>query len=68
VLTASCPELEVTPSGYIATDDQGMTNLPGVFAGGDIVRGTATVILAMGDGKRIAATIDDYLGALEPAG
>jgi NADPH-dependent glutamate synthase beta subunit-like oxidoreductase len=38
-----------------------MTNLPGVFAGGDIVRGSATVILAMGDGKRIAATIDAYL-------
>jgi glutamate synthase (NADPH/NADH) small chain len=38
-----------------------MTNLPGVFAGGDIVRGSATVILAMGDGKRIAATIDNYL-------
>jgi glutamate synthase (NADPH/NADH) small chain len=61
VLTASCPELGLTPDGYIATDDGGMTNLPGVFAGGDIVRGTATVILAMGDGKRIAATIDDYL-------
>jgi glutamate synthase (NADPH/NADH) small chain len=38
-----------------------MTNLAGVFAGGDIVRGSATVILAMGDGKRIAATIDNYL-------
>ena len=38
-----------------------MTNLPGVFAGGDIVRGSATVILAMGDGKRIARAIDDYL-------
>ena len=38
-----------------------MTNLPGVFAGGDIVRGSATVILAMGDGKRIAGAIDDYL-------
>jgi glutamate synthase (NADPH/NADH) small chain len=38
-----------------------MTNLPGVFAGGDIVRGTATVILAMGDGKRITTAIDDYL-------
>ena len=38
-----------------------MTNLPGVFAGGDIVRGSATVILAMGDGKRIAGMIDAYL-------
>jgi glutamate synthase (NADPH/NADH) small chain len=38
-----------------------MTSLPGVFAGGDIVRGSATVILAMGDGKRIAGSIDAYL-------
>ena len=38
-----------------------MTSMPGVFAGGDIVRGAATVILAMGDGKRAAASIDAYL-------
>ena len=38
-----------------------MTSMPGVFAGGDIVRGAATVILAMGDGKRAAAAIDHYL-------
>jgi hypothetical protein len=38
-----------------------MTSMPGVFAGGDIVRGAATVILAMGDGKRSAASIDAYL-------
>ena len=38
-----------------------MTSLPGVFAGGDIVRGSATVILAMGDGKRSAAAIDRWL-------
>jgi glutamate synthase (NADPH) small chain len=61
LLTASCPELALTDRGYVATDEHGMTNLPGVFAGGDIVRGTATVILAMGDGKRIAGAIDGYL-------
>jgi glutamate synthase (NADPH) small chain len=61
VLTASCPELALSAAGYITADERGMTNLPGVFAGGDIVRGTATVILAMGDGKRIAGAIDDYL-------
>lgn len=61
LLTASCPELRLTPSGNIATDDRGTTNLPGVFAGGDIVRGSATVILAMGDGKRAAGNIHDYL-------
>ena len=38
-----------------------MTSLPGVFAGGDIVRGAATVILAMGDGKRAAGAIDRWL-------
>jgi glutamate synthase (NADPH/NADH) small chain len=35
--------------------------MSGVFAGGDIVQGAATVILAMGDGRRAAAGIDDYL-------
>jgi glutamate synthase (NADPH/NADH) small chain len=38
-----------------------MTSMPGVFAGGDIVRGGATVILAMGDGKKAAAAIDKFL-------
>ncbi len=61
LLTSSSPDLALTDRGYLAADAQGMTNLPGVFAGGDIVRGSATVILAMGDGKRIAGTIHDYL-------
>jgi len=38
-----------------------MTSIPGVFAGGDIVRGAATVILAMGDGKKTAAAMHEYL-------
>ena len=42
-----------------------MTSIPGVFAGGDIVRGAATVILAMGDGKRAAAAIDRYFDRLD---
>jgi glutamate synthase (NADPH/NADH) small chain len=61
LLTATCPELKLDPSGNIEVDDDQMTSLPGVFAGGDIVRGGATVILAMGDGKRAAASIDKYL-------
>jgi glutamate synthase (NADPH/NADH) small chain len=65
LLTASAPELEVTERGYIVTDDHGATSVPGVFAGGDIVRGAATVILAMGDGKRSAASIDAYLHGLD---
>jgi glutamate synthase (NADPH/NADH) small chain len=61
LLTATCPELQLNRRGNIVVDENGMTNLPGVFAGGDIVRGSATVILAMGDGKRAAASIDKYL-------
>ena len=38
-----------------------MNNIPGVFAGCDIVRGAATVILAMGDGKRAAQAMDHWL-------
>ncbi len=61
LLTSSSPDLALTSRGYLAADEHGMTNLPGVFAGGDIVRGSATVILAMGDGKRIAGAIHEYL-------
>ena len=61
LLTATAPDLEVNEYGYIETDEYGMTSMPGVFAGGDIVRGAATVILAMGDGKRAAAAIDRWL-------
>jgi len=67
LLTVSASDLAVNEWGYITTDEFGMTNLPGVFAGGDIVRGAATVILAMGDGKRAARAIDAYLrGAWPP--
>jgi glutamate synthase (NADPH) small chain len=61
LLTATCPDLKLNRYGNILVNDQGMTSLPGVFAGGDIVRGAATVILAMGDGKRAAQAIDGYL-------
>jgi glutamate synthase (NADPH) small chain len=61
LLTATCPELKLNKWGNIEVDDNGMTNLPGIFAGGDIVRGAATVILAMGDGKRAARAMDNYL-------
>jgi glutamate synthase (NADPH/NADH) small chain len=61
ILTASAPDLEMNEWGYLVTDEHGMTSLPGVFAGGDIVRGAATVILAMGDGKRAAAAMDSWL-------
>jgi len=61
LLTATCPELKLNKWGNIIVDDQGMTSLPGVFAGGDIVRGAATVILAMGDGKRAGRTMHEWL-------
>jgi len=66
LLTGSAPELQVNEWGYMITDEFGMTSMPGVFAGGDIVRGAATVILAMGDGKRAAAAIDSYLRGIWP--
>ena len=61
LLTATAPDLKLNKWGNVVADDEGQTSIPGVFAGGDIVRGGATVILAMGDGKRAAAAIDLYL-------
>jgi glutamate synthase (NADPH/NADH) small chain len=54
-------KIETERWGNIKTDDDGRTNVPGVFAGGDIATGAATVILAMGAGKRAARAIDEYL-------
>jgi glutamate synthase (NADPH/NADH) small chain len=67
LLTSTCPDLKLNKWGNIIVDDKGMTSLPGVFAGGDIVRGAATVILAMGDGKRAAKAMDDYLRSAAPS-
>jgi glutamate synthase (NADPH/NADH) small chain len=66
LLTSTAPDLAVNQWGYIVTDEFGMTSMPGVFAGGDIVRGAATVILAMGDGKRAAKAMNAYLAGLWP--
>ena len=54
VLTKTMKELKLNRWGYIEVDENNRTNMPGVWAGGDIVTGAATVILAMGAG-RIAA-------------
>jgi glutamate synthase (NADPH/NADH) small chain len=64
MLTSSEPELRINEWGYLVVDEDGMTSVPGIFAGGDIVRGAATVILAMGDGKRAAHAIERYLGTV----
>ncbi|MBU0718500.1 MAG: NADPH-dependent glutamate synthase [Planctomycetes bacterium] len=61
LLTQTTPGLEVNRWGNIIIDENCMTSIPGVFAGGDIVRGGATVILAMGDGKTAAMAIHKYL-------
>jgi len=53
--------LGLTRSGNIQADENGRTNIDGVFAGGDIVTGAATVIAAMGAGKKTARVIDGYL-------
>lgn len=61
-MLSGTPGLEVTERGTIVADpDTGQTQREGVFAGGDIVTGGATVILAMGAGRRAAAAIDQYL-------
>lgn len=58
--------LEVTRRGtLVVNDDTLQTTIPTIFAGGDIVRGGATVILAMGDGRRAAAAMDRKLSAKE---
>jgi len=62
LLTKTIPDLNLNKRGYIIADHEtGMTTKPGVFAGGDIVTGSATVILAMGAGKKAARGINDYL-------
>ena len=53
--------LDTTRRGCIVADEEGRTSRPGVFAGGDAVTGAATVILAMGAGRKAAKAIDDYL-------
>ena len=61
LITQTTPGLKVNRWNYIETDENLMTSIPGVFAGGDIIRGAATVILAMGDGKQAAGSIHAYL-------
>ena len=61
LLSSTVPDLVLNKRGNIVTDDGCETSIPGVFAGGDIVRGGATVILAMGDGKKAAGAINEFL-------
>ena len=68
LLTNTTPALKLNKWKNIVVDKQQATAMEGVFAGGDIVRGGATVILAMGDGKVAAHGIDDYLKTRTPKG
>ncbi|NHJ19624.1 MAG: NADPH-dependent glutamate synthase [Candidatus Lokiarchaeota archaeon] len=61
ILIRTIPGLKLTKWGYIEADEKGQTSVEGIFAGGDIVSGSATVISAMGFGKRAAHAIDKYL-------
>jgi len=61
LIPKSVKGLKIGKRGNIETDEEGRTNIPCVFAGGDIATGAATVILAMGAGKRAARAIDKYL-------
>ncbi|MDD5217646.1 MAG: NADPH-dependent glutamate synthase [Candidatus Omnitrophica bacterium] len=62
LLTQNTPSLELNKWGYITTDaESGKTKKPRVWAGGDIVTGSATVILAMGAGRKAANSIHEYL-------
>ncbi|MBT8051017.1 MAG: NADPH-dependent glutamate synthase [Gammaproteobacteria bacterium] len=55
-------EIGLNKWGFIATDENLATSIPGVYAGGDIVTGGATVILAMGAGRKAASSIKQHLG------
>jgi glutamate synthase (NADPH/NADH) small chain len=61
LLVRLLPGIGIGPKGNLVVDDEGRTTLPGVWAGGDIATGAATVILAMGAGKRAAAAINAAL-------
>jgi glutamate synthase (NADPH/NADH) small chain len=64
LIPSSMKELEVSRWGTIKVDPDTLhSSVEGVFAGGDIVRGGATVILAMGDGRKAASAMDHYLKA-----
>lgn len=62
IVASTTPGMDTNKRGNIIADEEtGATTKEGVFAGGDIVTGAATVILAMGAGKKAAAAIDEYL-------
>lgn len=61
LISQTCPEINVNKWGNIIVDENQKTSVEKIFAGGDIVLGAATVILAMGEGRRAAAAINKML-------
>jgi glutamate synthase (NADPH/NADH) small chain len=61
LITSTTPHLEISKWQTIVADENGATSRAGIFAGGDIVSGAATVILAMGAGRKAATAIDKYI-------
>lgn len=61
LLTSTYPSLQLNKWGNIETDGDGKTNIKGIYAGGDIVSGSATVISAMGAGRKAAKAIHEFL-------
>ncbi|CEM61919.1 NADPH-dependent glutamate synthase [Treponema phagedenis] len=64
LMSRSTKQLEVNKYGNIVVDENQKTSLPAVWAGGDIVLGASTVILAMGEGRKAAASINEYLTSI----
>lgn len=61
LIPKTTPEIDVDKRGHIVVDENQETSMTKVWAGGDIVLGAATVILAMGEGRKAAASINEYL-------
>jgi glutamate synthase (NADPH/NADH) small chain len=61
IVPSSIPGLEMGRKGTIAVNENMQSSIPTIYAGGDIVRGGATVILAMGDGRKAAASMHEQL-------
>jgi glutamate synthase (NADPH/NADH) small chain len=61
LLLSTVPDLKLNEDGYIIADENGHTSASDIFSGGDIVTGAATVIQAMGSGKKAARAMDRYL-------
>ena len=68
IIAKTTPDLKMTERGTMQLDENGNSSMAGVFGGGDITRGGATVLLAMKDGLEAAGRIDTYLKTQSPKG